>query len=90
MSAHERATLIIDFLNLNCLNYRLLYLCLNCVYSLFILLFVCTMPLYLKIATVNCRGIRDRAKLLAFFTHAKTLYVRVLRLQETISKPKDE
>ena len=44
-----------------------------------------TMPLYLKIATVNCRGIRDRAKRLAFFTHAKTLDVHVLCLQETFS-----
>ena len=48
------------------------------------------MPLYLKIATVNCRGIRDHAKRLAFFTHAKTLYVHVLCLQETYSKPQDE
>ena len=48
------------------------------------------MPLYLKIATVNYRGIRDRAKRLAFFTHAKTLDVHVLCLQETYSKPQDE
>ena len=48
------------------------------------------MPVYLKIATVNCRGIRDRAKRLAFFTHARTLDVHVLCLQETYSKPKDE
>ena len=48
------------------------------------------MPIYLKIATVNCRGIRDRAKRLAFFTHAKTLDVHVLCLQETYSKPQDE
>ena len=49
------------------------------------------MPLYLKIATVNCRGIcRDRAKRLAFFTYAKTLDVNVLCLQETFSKPQDE
>ena len=48
------------------------------------------MPLYLKIATVNCRGIRNRAKRLAFFTHAKTLDVHVLCLQETYSKPQDE
>ena len=45
------------------------------------------MPLYLKIATVNCRGIRDRAKRLAFFTYARTLDVHVLCLQETFSKP---
>ena len=70
MSAHERATQIIVFLNLNCLFYRLLYSCLNRVYSLFILLFVCTMPLYQKITTVNCCGICDRAKRLAFFTYA--------------------
>ena len=48
------------------------------------------MPIYLKIATVNCRGIRDRAKHLAFFTHAKTLDVHVLCLQEIFSKPQDE
>ena len=48
------------------------------------------MPLYLKIATVNCRGIRDDAKRLAFFTHAKTLDIYVLCLQETYSKPQDE
>ena len=48
------------------------------------------MPIYLKIATVNCRSIRDRAKRLAFFTHAITLDVHVLCLQETYSKPQDE
>ena len=48
------------------------------------------MPLYLKIATVNCRSICDRAKRLAFFTHARTLDVHVLCLQETYSKPQDE
>ena len=90
MSAHERATQIVNFLNLNCLYYCLLYSCLNRGYSLFILLSVCTMPIYLKIATVNCRGIRDRAKRLAFFTHARTLDVHVLCLQETFSKPQDE
>ena len=49
-----------------------------------------TMPIYLKIATVNCRSIRDRAKRLAFFIHAKTLEVHVLCLKETYSKPQDE
>ena len=48
------------------------------------------MPLYLKIATVNCRGLRDHAKRLAFFTHTRTLDVHVLCLQETYSKPQDE
>ena len=48
------------------------------------------MPIYLKIVTVNCRGIRDHAKRLAFFTHAKTLDVHVFCLQETFSKPQDE
>ena len=48
------------------------------------------MPLYLKIATVNCRGLRDHAKRLAFFTHTKTLDVHVMCLQETYSKPQDE
>ena len=52
--------------------------------------FSVTMPLYLKIATVNCRGIRDRTKRLAFFTYARTLDVHVLCLQETFSKPQDE
>ena len=48
------------------------------------------MPIYLKIAAVNCRGIRDRAKRLAFFAHARTLVVHVVCLQETYSKPQDE
>ena len=48
------------------------------------------MPIYLKITTVICRGIRDRAKRLAFFTHARTLDVHVLCFQETYSKPQDE
>ena len=48
------------------------------------------MPLYLKITTLNCRGIRDRAQRLAFLTYTRTLDVRVLCLQETFSKPLDE
>ena len=48
------------------------------------------MPIYLKIATVNCRGIHNRAKRLAFFTHARTFDVHVLCLQETYSKSQDE
>ena len=48
------------------------------------------MPLYMKIATVNCRGIRDRAKRLSFFTYVGTLDIHVLCLQETFSKPQDE
>ena len=48
------------------------------------------MPIYLKIATVNCHSIRDRAKRLAFFTYARTLDVYVLCFQETYSKPQDE
>ena len=48
------------------------------------------MHLYLKIATVNCRGIHDRAKRLAFFTYTRTLDGHVLCLQETYSKPQDE
>ena len=67
-----------------------MYSCLNRGYSLFILLSVCTISIYLRIATVNCSGIRDRAKRLAFFTHAKTFDVHVLCLQETFSKPQDE
>ena len=67
MSAHGKATQIVDFLILNCLYYCLLYSRLNRLYLIFILLSVCTMPIYLKIATFNCRGICDRAKHLAFF-----------------------
>ena len=90
MSAHERATQIVNFLNLNCLYYCLLYSFFkSCVFVVYIVS-VCTMPIYLKIATVNCRGIRDRAQRLAFFTHAKTLDVHALCLQETFSKPQDE
>ena len=48
------------------------------------------MPIYLKIAIVNCCGIRDRAKRLAFFTNARTIDVHVFCLQETYSKPQDE
>ena len=48
------------------------------------------MLIYLKIATVNCRGIRDRTKRLAFFTYDTTLDVHVLCLQETFYKPQDE
>ena len=48
------------------------------------------MPLYLKIATVNCRGVCDLAKRLAFFTYARTLDVYVVCLQKNYSKPQDE
>ena len=90
MSAHERTTQIVNFLN----------------FELFILLFIVfvfeswVFVVYIVICmhnahlpencTVNCRGSRDRAKRLAFFTHAKTLDVHVLCLQETFSKPQDE
>ena len=60
------------------------------VYSLFILLVVCTMPLYLTIATINCCGLRDPAKRLAFFAYTRKLDVQVLCLQETYSQPRDE
>ena len=61
----------------------------SCVFVVYIV--ICsTIPLYLKMATVNCRGIRDRAKRLAFFTYARTLDVHVLYLQETFSKPQNE
>ena len=49
-----------------------------------------TMPTCLKIATVNCCGICERAQRLAFFTYARTLDVHVLCLRETYSKPQDE
>ena len=48
------------------------------------------MPLYLTIATINCRGLRDPAKRLAFFAYARKLDVQVLCLQETHSQPRDE
>ena len=51
---------------------------------------MCHYRIFVKIATVNCRGIRDHAKRLAFFTYARTLDVHVLCLQETFSKPQDE
>ena len=48
------------------------------------------MPIYLKIATVNCCGICARAKLSAFFTYPRTFDLHVLCLQEIFSKPQDE
>ena len=48
------------------------------------------MPLYLTIATINCRGLRDPARRLAFFAYARKLDVQVLCLQETYSQPRDE
>ena len=48
------------------------------------------MPLYLTIATINCCGLRDPAKRLAFFAYARKLDVQVLCLQETYSLPQDE
>ena len=48
------------------------------------------MPLYLTIATINCRGLRDPARRLAFFAYARRLDVQVLCLQETYSQPRDE
>ena len=48
------------------------------------------MPLYLKLATINCRGLRDPAKRLALFAYARKLDVQVLCLQETYSQPRDE
>ena len=48
------------------------------------------MPLYLTIATINCRGLRDPAKRLAFSACARRLGVQVLCLQETYSQPRDE
>ena len=48
------------------------------------------MLLYLTIATINCRGLRDPARRLAFFAYARKLDVQVLCLQETYSQPRDE
>ena len=48
------------------------------------------MPLYLKIATINCRGFRDPAKRLALFAYSRKLNVQVLCLQETYSQLQDE
>ena len=67
-----------------------MYLRLCRVYSLFLLLVACTMPLYLTIATIICRGLQDPAKRLAFFAYARKLDVQVLCLQETYSQPRDE
>ena len=67
-----------------------MYSCLYRIYSPFVLLVVCTMPLYLTIAIINCRGLRDPAKRLAFFAYARRLGVQVLCLQETYSQPRDE
>ena len=47
-------------------------------------------PLYLKIANINCRGLRDPSKRLALFAYARKLDVQVLCLQETYSQPQDE
>ena len=46
------------------------------------------MPLYLTIATINGRGLRDPARRLAFFAYARRLDVQVLCLQETYSQPR--
>ena len=54
------------------------------------MLVVCTIPLYLTIATIKCRGLRDPAKCSAFFAYARRLGVQVLCLQETYSQPRDE
>ena len=48
------------------------------------------MHLYLIIATINCCGLWDPAKRLAFFAYARKLDVQVLCLQETYSLPQDE
>ena len=60
-----------------------------CVFVVSIVICMHNAP-YLKIAAVNCRGIRDRVKRLAIFTYARTLEVRVLCLQETFPKLQDE
>ena len=46
--------------------------------------------LYLKLATINCRGIGDAAKRTAFFAALKKLNIQIYCLQETCSKPQDE
>ena len=56
----------------------------------FIAQFAGIMPLYLKIATINCRGLRDPAKRLTLYAYARKLDVQVLCLQETYSQPQDE
>ena len=62
------------------------------VFSVFtvITIIASTMPLYLSIATINCRGLRDPAKRLALFAYARKPDVQVLCLQETYSQPRDE
>ena len=48
------------------------------------------MPLYLTIATINCRGLRDPAKRLALFAYARKLDGQILCLQEAYFQSQDE
>ena len=91
VSAHERATSIISLLVL-CSYLSVFYISnfVRVFRSFFIAHFAGIMPLYLKIATINCRGLRDPAKRLALFAYARKLDVQFLCLQETYSQPHDE
>ena len=76
--AHERATSIINLLTcivfvFECIFiFRILYAFSD---RFFIAHFAGIMPLYLKIATINCCGLRDPAKRLALFAYAWKLDV---------------
>ena len=48
------------------------------------------MPLYLTVATISYRCLRDPAKRLAIFVFARKFGVQVLCLQETHSQSQDE
>ena len=65
------------------------FVCKSCVVIVYIV--ICVHNAHLpENCLANCRGFRDRAKRLAFITHAKTLDVHVLCLQKTFFKPQDE
>ena len=75
---------------------RLLYLLVSLLFIVVFLVFTViaiiasTMPLYLTVASINCCGLRDPAKRLAFFAYARKRDVQFLCLQKTHSPPQDE
>jgi len=48
------------------------------------------MSLFLNVATINCRGLGEKAKRTAFFDHIKKMNFQIFCLQETNSKPSNE
>ena len=95
VSAHEKATSIISLLTCIVFVFECVFIfrILNFIRvfrSFFIAHFAGIKPLYLKIATIHCRGFRNPAKCLALFAYARKLDVQVLCLQETYSQPQDE